>query len=280
MSVAAWICPTCGQSVGTPYCPRCGEKPLRPRDLTLGGLLEQAFQALSSVDSTLIRSFRVLLTRPGELTANYVSGRRAAWLGPVHVFIIANVLLFAAQSLTQSTVVGVPLASNLTQQDWSELARSLVNDRLAAKQTMLEAYAPIFDHAAVLNAKTLIVLMGVPFTLLLPLMFPRSGQPFVAHVVFALHFYTFVLLLLCAALVAGAVERMLGGEGIASPVVDLVLSACITLGFASYLWFATGTVYGARGVARAAKVAVLAVAVGAIVVGYRFVIFLFTLYTT
>jgi hypothetical protein len=43
---------------------------------------------------------------------------------------------------------------------------------------------------------------------------------------------------------------------------------------------ATGEVYGTAGAGRAVKVVALTAAVAAIVLGYRFVLFLVTLYTT
>jgi hypothetical protein len=49
---------------------------------------------------------------------------------------------------------------------------------------------------------------------------------------------------------------------------------------ATYLYVATGTVYGARGALRIVKALTLALAVAGILLGYRFALFLFTLYTT
>jgi hypothetical protein len=49
---------------------------------------------------------------------------------------------------------------------------------------------------------------------------------------------------------------------------------------AAYLRGAAGRVYGARGPLRLVQAMVLAVSLGSIVLGYRFVIFLVTLYTT
>ncbi len=49
---------------------------------------------------------------------------------------------------------------------------------------------------------------------------------------------------------------------------------------AVYLYFATGAVHAARGIARVLKTAALTAAVFFILLGYRFVLFLITLYTT
>jgi hypothetical protein len=275
-----WICPTCNGVISTPYCSKCGERLLRPWDLTLRALVVHLFQAATSIDGRLLNSFRHLVTRPGSLTVTFVRGQRRPYIGAFQLFLIANVLFFAMQSLTDANVVGATLASHLHQQDWSAFATTMVSRRLESKQTSLDLYAPIFDHAVVQNAKTLIILMVLPFALLLPIMFHRSRQPFAAHVVFSLHFYTFVLLLFCVSLVVAAADLLVGGGGLSSPRVDAVLSVFNTLACAVYLYVATGVVFDARGAVRVAKVLVLALAANGIVVGYRFVLFLITLQTT
>jgi hypothetical protein len=63
-------------------------------------------------------------------------------------------------------------------------------------------------------------------------------------------------------------------------MVDNVLSVANLAACGAYIYLAIGPVYGATGMLRAAKAFFLAVAVGAIVLGYRFVVFLITLYGT
>lgn len=144
----------------------------------------------------------------------------------------------------------------------------------------LESYAPIFNQAVVTNAKSLIILMVLPFTLLLPIIFFRAGRPFVAHIVFSLHLYTFLLLLFCLCVAIAAVDVLFGGAGLYSSAMDNVLSIFNLAACAVYLYLATGRVYGGNGMKRAVKVAILAPAVAVILLGYRFVIFLVTLYST
>ena len=63
-------------------------------------------------------------------------------------------------------------------------------------------------------------------------------------------------------------------------LVDNALAVAVLLACAVYMYVATGKVYDARGASRVARVAVLAVGIAAMVLGYRFALFLLTLYTT
>ena len=279
-STKSWTCPTCNRRISTPYCPACGERPLNAHDLTLRGLLNQVFHAFSNIDSRLIRTFRNLARRPGLLTVAFVRGQRMLYTGPFQLFLIANVLFFAMQSLTNTDVVSSKLDSHLHNQDWRVLAQRLVSHRLEEMRTTQDLYTPIFNQAVALNAKSLIILTAVPFALLLPIVFYRERRPFVTHAIFSLHLYTFLLLLFCVSLMVAAVDVLFGGAGLNSARMDNILSIFNLAACAIYLYIATGRVYGGNRIIRALKVAVLAPAVASILLGYRFAIFLITLYST
>ncbi len=272
--VNPWMCPTCDTLVTTPYCPACGERPLRARELTFRGLFEQLIQAFTSVDGRLIRSFRYLVGRPGFLTVAYLQGQRKPYVGPLPLFLIANALFFAAESLTGGKVFTTPLDSHLHTQPWSPAAEWLVSHRLAARQTAFAQYAPLFDHAVAVNARSLIVFMALSFVAVLSIAFSGSRRPPVTHALFSFHLYAFLLLLFCAATAIPPVDRWLGGAGFASEGLDHALSIVLLILCALYLYVATGKVYGATGTARAVKIVLLTAAVAANVLGYRFVLLL------
>src|SRR5205085_9903363 len=97
-SAPPWVCPNCRTLTASAYCPACGERPAGPRDLTLGALGLEAFEAVSSVDGKLLRTMRTLILRPGALTAAYEAGARKPYIGPLGIFLAANALFFAVQS--------------------------------------------------------------------------------------------------------------------------------------------------------------------------------------
>lgn len=274
-----WTCPTCNVIVTTPFCAHCGEEPLASRALTLRGVGEKLLHALTSIDARTMRSAWKLLRHPGALTLAWTRGVRKSYVAPFQLFLIANVFFFGVQWLTSENVFSSSLDSHLHHQDWSALAQSLLARRLEATHTTLEQYEPVFDRAVVLNAKSLILLMTIPFALILPLAFFRERRPFMTHVAFSLHLYTFLLVLFCVALLLARFSELLGFGGLEVPRVDNVLSIANLAACTVYIYLASGPVYGASGKLRAAKAFLLALAVATIVLGYRFVLFLITLYT-
>jgi hypothetical protein len=91
-------CLNCGEAVARNYCPECGQK-AGPRLLTIGQLAEDLLNGLFSYDSKFARSARLLLTRPGALTKEYVAGRRAGYLAPFQLYFWVNAIFFVAYGL-------------------------------------------------------------------------------------------------------------------------------------------------------------------------------------
>lgn len=275
-----WTCPTCGVTVTTPFCALCGEQPVAPDDLTLRSLAARVVHALTSIDARAARTARMLVRHPGQLTLAWTTGIRKPYVAPFQFFLLANVVFFVVQWATGENVFSSSLDSHLHHQDWSELARSFLSRRLEATHMTVAQYESTFDRAVVLNAKSLILLMTVPFSMLLPLAFLRERLPFMTHVVFSLHLYAFLLLLFCLALVAARLSALIGFGGLDNPIVDDVLTVANLAACSAYLYLAIYPVYGITGVRRLATTALLALAVLAIVVGYRFLLFFVTLYGT
>ncbi|MCE9658137.1 MAG: DUF3667 domain-containing protein [Burkholderiales bacterium] len=276
---APWHCPNCEIEVATPFCARCGERPIKTEDLTFGGALARIAHAATSVDGRVLRTFSRLLRHPGTLTLAYVEGQRKPFATPFAIFLIANVLFFTVQSLTHISVLGATLDSHLHVQDWKELAQLLLDRHLRATQTPLALYTPIFDRAVVVHAKSLVVLMVLPFAGLLALLFLRQRQRFMAHLAFSLHFYAFLMLVYSLAVVFAKVVSTLGGPGLESAGMDLGLTLFNLAVSGFYLHAALGPAYAASGAPRIVKTLMLTIAALAIVIGYRFAIFLITLYT-
>jgi hypothetical protein len=275
-----WTCPTCGGRVDTAFCACCGERRLERRDLSMRSLFDRVAHALTSVDGRVLRTAWTLLRRPGALTVAYLTGRRKPFIAPLQVFLLANVVFFAIASFSAGNVFGAKLDSHLHQQDWAASARSLVAHRLALSHRTLADYAPVFDHAVERNAKTLVFLMTIPFALLVAAMFRRRRLPFLTHATFSLHAWAFLLIVFSFATLFADADALRGGAGLRSAVLDNVLTTGCIVACLLHMRSALGPVYGIGGGRRLLASVLLTLAVGVIVLGYRWLLFVITLYGT
>ena len=86
-------CLNCGAELRGQYCGNCGQR-ARSRLISLWELLQDAFGDLFELDSRLWRTLTPLLIRPGQLTRDYLEGRRARYMPPFRMYLVLSVIFF------------------------------------------------------------------------------------------------------------------------------------------------------------------------------------------
>jgi len=87
-------CPNCAAPLDEPlpvFCPHCGQE-TRVRPPTLGEFLQQFGGAYLSTEGALWRTLALLVRRPGELTRQYLAGRRKHYVLPLRLYLTASLL--------------------------------------------------------------------------------------------------------------------------------------------------------------------------------------------
>ena len=97
---SAGACGNCGAQLAGPFCSQCGEKKFSRHDYSLGHFVEEALDGLAHFDSRFLRTLKLLLTRPGELSNAFFHGGRSRYTKPLSLFIIINVIFFFVQPHT------------------------------------------------------------------------------------------------------------------------------------------------------------------------------------
>ena len=105
-------------------------------------------------------------------------------------------------------------------------------------------------------------------------------MPFLTHAVFALHAWAFLLLVFSFAALFADADALRGGAGLRSAMLDNVLTTACIVACLLHMRSALGPVYGIAGGRRVLASVLLTLAVGAIVLGYRWLLFVITLYST
>ena len=86
-------CLNCGTELRGQYCGHCGQR-ARSRLISLWELIQDAFGDLFELDSRLWRTIVPLLIRPGQLTRDYLEGRRARYMPPFRMYLVLSVVFF------------------------------------------------------------------------------------------------------------------------------------------------------------------------------------------
>lgn len=212
------LCLNCGAELTGRYCHACGQKIPRP-DPTLGEFLRDATEELVHWDGKIPTTLVALMTKPGQLTLDFLQGRRARWLLPLRLYLICSVVYFvtgpAVEAVTNRKVrqavrfgVTVSDSSQLTPEVRAELDSSAIT-RLIGKERMERIIANPSGLQREFSRnypKAMFVLLPL-FAFLTHRAFRKVAPRYPAHLYYALHLHAAAF----AALTLTTVLRAPGG---------------------------------------------------------------------
>ena len=219
-------CLNCGEDFagrGPRFCPACGqETTLEPP--TLREFAQQFGGAYFSTEGALWRTLKLLLTRPGELTVQYLAGRRKLYVLPLRLYLTISLLaLIVVRLAAQVDLVGGldgPEVVAAEAQAFPSFVLNLRGLRFGVKDgvficdnlpaavcKVLHARAASdarsFLHKVRQSNERVLANFGAVMFVLLPLFAlclrvvnRHAGMGYAAHLVFALHLHSFWFLVL------------------------------------------------------------------------------------
>jgi len=189
-------CPNCHHKWHDNFCCNCGEQKLTNTDSSFVELFKQLFSSLTEVDNKFIKSFRLLIFRPGQLAVDYFAGVRKSRLTPFQVFIFANIIYFFMTAIFSQATFTTPLKYHINSSNFihQEIAAEMVEAKLQSSGRSYEYYEENFNRVAITQSKTLIFVFIPILTLFLMPLFFNKKIKVVRHIIYATHFMAFLLL--------------------------------------------------------------------------------------
>ncbi|HEY4218742.1 MAG TPA: DUF3667 domain-containing protein [Gemmatimonadaceae bacterium] len=185
-------CVTCNAALTTPFCPACGERRASDRSFSLREFVADFFEAVLSFDGRAIRTFVMLLRKPGELTVEYVRGSRLPYLAPLQCFLLFNLVYFAWATFAHDHTFDTPLYVHTHFTGYARTASAAVHARLARTGQSSDDFARAFDAMSTTQSKSLVLAM-VPIFTLFVWFFTLGRRRFaVQHLTFSLHTFAFI----------------------------------------------------------------------------------------
>jgi hypothetical protein len=275
-------CPNCGSRLVRRYCADCGQAAPDPADYSLRAHATDFVDQIASLDGRVARTAWTLVARPGALTADHLSGRRARYLRPLQLFLLVNVLLFVVAP--KVPMFSYSLGNYLVHHPPSPtLVARLVERATPTDGKAREDFTAAFDARVEAQRKGLIILFVPAVALVLRALLARhaavAGAPrrYGEHLVFSLHVLAFVWLALAGAYaVATLAGRALGAVG---RIAVLAAFLALLLTMPVYVFRAVRRVYGLSRPWSLAVTAVLAATFMGLLLAYRALLFFTTYYT-
>lgn len=227
-------CPSCNAPVRDHFCSRCGEATVA-HSPTAGEFIHEFIGHYVALEGKLWQTLKLLLLRPGQLTVDYMRGRRVPYINPLRLYLTLSLVLFGMIKLFgvglpqfnfDDKSVGlyynhqVPNPANPKRTATAELFIKFTestNDDIVAMLARLgqvneawgknarafmeepaERKAEIINHGFMANLPYMLIGALPLFALYLKLIQWRTRRHYGEHLVFALHVSAFVFLLASA----------------------------------------------------------------------------------
>lgn len=185
-------CPSCGQRLTGNFCAQCGEKKPVSNEFSLRSFAEETVEGFTHFDTKFFKSIKTLILKPGALTRHFEEGRRVRFMKPVQLFIISNLLFFLM--VGGANIFAIPLKNYLRYNNYLAFNTQEAFSKKFGTDGSIEQVSVLFNEKIASQSKTFIFLF-IPFVALAcALLFFRKKKYFSLHLVFATHFFTFLLL--------------------------------------------------------------------------------------
>jgi hypothetical protein len=184
----AGICANCGEPLAGNYCHACGQKASSP-NVSLHDFFHEAVHEFAHLDGKILQTLKLLLTKPGQLTREFLEGRRQRYISPLRLYLTCSLIFFAAATLAPKadrpfvTISKVNNEAQLTPEQRIERRR--------------EATA-LANESLVHNLPRVMFVLMPAFGLLTWVLYRKSQRFYAAHLYYSVHFHAYVFLVLTA----------------------------------------------------------------------------------
>lgn len=215
------ICTNCGNDIHDKFCSHCGQENLELKE-PFWNFIFHSIGHYFHFDSKFFLTIKPLLTKPGQLSIDYIAGKRIRFIHPVSLFLFISLVYFLIGPLFQSKDWQPSLISENAEQtaklrtalqktaDNSLLLHKKNPDSLTSvkkdnflvkqfkkKQTLLDkSYGGKFSWVKAYQkheSKTYFILMPF-FAFLLMLNFRKNKKYYMEHLIFTIHLQSFYFL--------------------------------------------------------------------------------------
>ncbi len=210
-------CPNCGEKITGTFCANCGQKQ-QELNIPLQHLLSDFLDSVFTLDSRILRTFTLLISKPGELTERFKAGQRIRFMPPLKLYLFVSLVFFFVLTLTdvrifkvtnssqknavstsgEMNVIGLSVDTTETPTDSisaeSDSSANSMKEQFFSNLSKATKNPAVINTAIVHRMPQMMFLMVPFFALLLKLLYLRQNRFYVNHLVFGFHFHSFAFI--------------------------------------------------------------------------------------
>lgn len=236
-------CPSCNSLVTDKFCANCGEKKLTDHDFSKKHIAEESIEGFTHLDNKIFRTSKLLATKPGLLTRYFSEGKRVPYMKPFQLFIVCNLFFFFL--LNKGNVFTINFYNYLNFDPYQSLGTKEIISEKAKPAAEYKHFATLFNEKLATQSKAFIIFFIPVFALGFALLFYSKKKYFSEHLVFAVHFFSFLLLYFIIIQYVVETPFYYFSKQSYNSIFDALLSAIHLIVFSIYLVIASRVFYRA-----------------------------------
>jgi hypothetical protein len=238
-------CLNCGALITGRHCQNCGQAS-DVHVLSMQEVAGDVTHSLLHLDSRVWKTLKLLVTRPGELTREFIAGRHQSYLPPFRLYLGVSILFFALSALLpdkdlvnfddKAKPIAAEQAAELRKDVSAELAKAGVDPASvtdgagkftsdcninltlpvigslkeplsrACKKIQADGGEQLFEHFAATAPKLMFLFLPLMAAVAMLFYWRRPRRLYIEHLVLFLHNHAFMFLLLTATVGLGALS--------------------------------------------------------------------------
>ena len=162
-------------------------KKIKEDSWTAKDIGHEALHHLVHFDGKIFRTLPVLVFKPGMLTVRTLQEPKTRYVRPFTLFVFVNFIFFLVKSKS---------IFNYTLDSYMNNFESAILRKQQQLHISFDTMSERFNMAIHFEEKEYLIIMVPLFALTLTLLYVRKKIPFTQHLIFALHFYSFLIIFL------------------------------------------------------------------------------------
>ncbi|HJY63532.1 MAG TPA: DUF3667 domain-containing protein [Ignavibacteria bacterium] len=185
-------CSNCGNELKNLYCEKCGQKKVELKDKSVKAFAVHFIEEFFTFDSKFFRTVKPLLFKPGFLTHEYISGRFVRYVTPLKLYLFTSLISLLIMINLDSDVY-TPLMEPRDDEDFNQ---QLIRPIMESKDMDEKEFKDKFNQNVNGNTAISLFFFMIAFSVILNLIYIYKHIFYVEHLVFTLHFFSMILIML------------------------------------------------------------------------------------
>ncbi|MEJ2618565.1 MAG: DUF3667 domain-containing protein [Ignavibacteriaceae bacterium] len=216
-------------------------------DLSLKSFIKNLASELFHLDSKIVQTLSVLFKKPGYLTSIYFDLTEHKYVQPLKLYFIINFIFFLLIPVLNTPQFQIFNFNMKSLTGSSKTYQEIIEYGIKSSKVSKEIYEERFNAHLKYNQPAFLFVTIPFFALLLNVVNLKNKKYYLEHLIFSVHYLSFVLLFLLLIIVLFRIVKIfLNSISIAGGFLGFIIIAVITFGLFFYHFFSLKKFYKSK----------------------------------